>query len=262
MANPVGGKRPLDLINPSFPENEKKQKIDHSLVPDTTLASARPLSPQRFSYISDDESFECSEDTSLPFFELEKKYASLFKTDFIEFTDVIHEGVIHHVDMDEFAVVDGDKVLGTQGVNACFAVCAKGSTAQGQIKLGLCHFSSLQPVEYIINLVKEKLQEAGCTGKNEIYVIGGTLPVAENLDEFPGTLEMEQRILENASTYGISGVQLHLTRGEFALDVVFTAEKIYCGYDIYSEETLNVGQEIAENDEESSSTENKTLVKK
>jgi hypothetical protein len=261
MANPVGGKRPLDLINPSFPENEKKQKIDHSLVPNIPMTAPspwEPLSAERVSVIdgvSDDVSFEGSEDTSLPFIELEKKYASLFKTDFIEFTDVIQVGVIHHVDMDEFAVVDGDKVLGTQGVNACFAVCAKGSTAQGQIKLGLCHFSSLQPVEYIINLVKEKLQEAGCTGKNEIYVIGGTLPVAENLDEFPGTLEMEQHILENASTYGISGVQLHLTRGEFALDVVFTAEKIFCGYDIYSEETLNVGQEIADSEEGSISAE-------
>lgn len=250
MANPVA-KRTLDqILLPEDRQIEKKQKIDHSFVPDTSLVSTTSLSPQRVSTISNDESFDelsFSEDLSLPFIELEKKYSSLFETNFIEFTDAIQVGVIHDVDMDEFAVVDGDKVLGTQGVNTCFVVCAKGSTADG-IKLALCHFSSVQSEDYIIKLIEKKLEEAGCKGKIEIYIIGGSLPVPENLDDFPGTLETEQRLLENASTYVISGVQLHVTQGESAIDVVFTAQKIYWGYDLYAEDTISAGQELVEID--------------
>ena len=250
MANPVA-KRPLDLILPADKQQVKKQKIEHSFVPDISLVSATPLSPQRVSYLSNDEPFDelSSEDLSLPFIELEKKYSSLFETDFIAFTNAIQVGVIHDVDMDQFAVVDGDKVLGTQGVNTCFVVCAKGSTADGQIKLGLCHFSSVQSEDYIIKLIEKKLKEADCKGKIEIYIIGGSLPVPENLDEFPGTLEEEQRLLENASTNGISGVQLHLTQGESAIDVVFTAQKIYWGFDLYAEDTISAGQELEESEE-------------
>ena len=110
MANPVGGKRPLDLINPSFPDNEKKQKIDHSLVPDIIMTAPsvwEPLSAERVSVIdgvSDDVSFEGSEDTSFPFIELEKKYASLFKTDFIEFPNAIFLNISSSVFLSNFTV--------------------------------------------------------------------------------------------------------------------------------------------------------------
>lgn len=109
--------------------------------------------------------------TLAEFQRLHAKYHVIFTSPLlIEISDNwIRQG--SEVEMGDYRISENGLPLFTTGVATCFAVCAKGFTAEGNMILGLMHASVLETITALEDL-RYGLTQAGCI-EDEFYILGG-----------------------------------------------------------------------------------------
>lgn len=134
------------------------------------------------------------------------------------------------VAMDHSLVIDSQNgLIGTSFAVTCTAVCARGYTLQGRMKLGVIHSSGIIEAEEVLKSLQKKMTEAGCVkSKITMYLLGGRLvDPQEDPDEWGGTVDTGKEYLAHAEKYNIVAVRLHRNMVEDeAVHVVMTPEQV------------------------------------
>ncbi len=145
------------------------------------------------------------------------------------------------VDMDRFMVSTGfDKAVGTSGLGPCFAICARGLTAENTPVIALAHKSSMVATRDVFRWLKKEMVNQGCI-KNTIktVVIGGESP---SLDNPEGTIEEEREFFSLGVEQGAQEMLFNFAQGEAeSLSVVVTPTQIYVSKECLFESTLAIG---------------------
>ncbi len=145
------------------------------------------------------------------------------------------------VDMDRFMVCVGfDKAVGTSGVGSCFAICARGLTAENTPVIALAHKSSIVAIRDVFHELKKEMVKQGCV-KNTIktVVIGGESPTRDNPE---GTIEEEREFFSLARKQKTQEMLFNFAKGEAeSLSVVVTPAQIYVSKECLFESIEDVG---------------------
>lgn len=176
-----------------------------------------------------------------PYKKLEEQYPDLFSNQYIQRLSEESStqfNSVEDVDMDETKVINATqehKVLGTQGLGPCIAICAYGKTVNNELILGLHHYSGIANAKDIFEDIEDDMLDEGARDI-EFYVVGSmVIPGGENAQ----TLKVEKKILALKDEFNIKGARLHVSEGLLeetdvegpqenrSVDVVMTADKIY-----------------------------------
>lgn len=145
------------------------------------------------------------------------------------------------VDMDRFMVCIGfDKAVGTSGLGSCFAICARGLTAENTPVIALAHKSSMVAIRAVFYELKKEMVKQGCV-KNTIktVVIGGESP---SLDNPEGTIEEEREFFSLGAKQKTQEMLFNFARGEAeSLSVVVTPGQIYVSKECLFESAPDLG---------------------
>ncbi|HEY8608131.1 MAG TPA: XopAK family type III secretion system effector [Noviherbaspirillum sp.] len=172
-----------------------------------------------------------------PYRALEQRYGRLFRSPAIvslaEDAPVAF-GPVRHVGMEEMELVNATReqvVLGTSGLGPCIAICARGTTRDGEIILGLNHYSGIETEVEAMSGMDEQMRDEGATNTS-FYLVGGMIMPQEST---AGTWAIEERFLALSDQFNIQGVRLHTSVGEQnmetgednAVDVVLTPQAVF-----------------------------------
>ncbi len=146
----------------------------------------------------------------------------------VSFFDIFRN--LKDVAPDHYKIIDANNgYIGASHVTENIAVCVKGVTSEGRVKLGIYNVSDKIDGRKALETIHQAMVKKGCKQHAiETYLVGGQFPHPTMSKCFPGTQKAEMDLLAHKDQYGILEHKLPCNQPNETSHVAMNKYHVFC----------------------------------